>query len=97
MNPTPVRRPNSPYRSLTDLIEAARAKPEEITMAGAGIGSALHLALMQLENASGARFTWLPTTAPVRRCNWSRAGMLVLFGPSTRQARIGRAACGCWR
>ena len=41
--------PNSPYRSLTELIEAARARPEEITMAGAGIGSAPHLAMELLK------------------------------------------------
>jgi tripartite-type tricarboxylate transporter receptor subunit TctC len=53
--------PNSPYRTLPDLIAAARAEPEVITMAGAGVGSAPHLALMQLERAAGVRFTWVPT------------------------------------
>lgn len=52
---------NAPYRTLSELIEAARAKPEEIPMAGTGIGSAPHLALMQLERAAGVRFTWVPT------------------------------------
>ena len=69
--------PNSPYRSLTDLIEAARAKPEDITMAGAGIGSAPHLALMQLENASGARFTWLPTTGAGQAMQLVQGGHVV--------------------
>ncbi|MBU8537817.1 tripartite tricarboxylate transporter substrate binding protein [Falsiroseomonas tokyonensis] len=53
--------PNSPYRSLPELIAAARAQPEAVTMAGAGVGSAPHLALMQLERAAGVRFTWVPT------------------------------------
>jgi tripartite-type tricarboxylate transporter receptor subunit TctC len=52
---------DTPYRSLRDLIEAARARPEAINMAGAGIGSAPHLALMEIERATGARFTWVPT------------------------------------
>ena len=52
---------NTPYRTLRDLIEAARAKPEEINFAGAGVGSAPHLALMAIERATGARFTWVPT------------------------------------
>lgn len=51
----------TPYRSLRELIEAARAAPETISMAGAGIGSAPHLALMEIERATGARFTWVPT------------------------------------
>jgi tripartite-type tricarboxylate transporter receptor subunit TctC len=53
--------PNSPYKTLTELVAAARAQPEVVTMAGAGIGSAPHLALMQLERAAGVRFTWVPT------------------------------------
>lgn len=52
---------DTPYRSLRDLIEAARARPEAINMAGAGIGSAPHLALMAIERAAGVRFTWVPT------------------------------------
>lgn len=51
----------TPYRSLRDLVDAARAQPEAINIAGAGIGSAPHLALMAIERASGARFTWVPT------------------------------------
>jgi tripartite-type tricarboxylate transporter receptor subunit TctC len=53
--------PDSPYRSLPELISAARERPEHVTMAGAGVGSAPHLALMQLERAAGVRFTWVPT------------------------------------
>ncbi len=53
--------PNTPYRSLRDLIEAARAQPETINMAGAGVGSAPHLALMAIERAAGVKFTWVPT------------------------------------
>lgn len=51
----------TPYRSLRDLVEAARARPEEINFAGAGVGSAPHLALMAIERAAGVRFTWVPT------------------------------------
>lgn len=51
----------TPYRSLRDLVEAARARPEAINIAGAGVGSAPHLALMAIERATGARFTWVPT------------------------------------
>jgi tripartite-type tricarboxylate transporter receptor subunit TctC len=53
--------PNSPYTTLAELVAAARAQPEGVTMAGTGIGSAPHLALMQLERAADVRFTWVPT------------------------------------
>ncbi|MBV1797896.1 tripartite tricarboxylate transporter substrate binding protein [Siccirubricoccus sp. G192] len=50
----------TPYRSLAELVAAARARPEEITIAGAGAGGAPQLALQQLEQAAGIRFTWVP-------------------------------------
>jgi tripartite-type tricarboxylate transporter receptor subunit TctC len=53
---------NSPYTTLAELVAAARAQPEAVMMAGTGIGSAPHLALMQLERAAGVRFTWVPTS-----------------------------------
>jgi tripartite-type tricarboxylate transporter receptor subunit TctC len=52
---------NTPFRTLRDLVDAARARPEEINFAGAGVGSAPHLALMAIERAAGVRFTWVPT------------------------------------
>jgi tripartite-type tricarboxylate transporter receptor subunit TctC len=51
----------TPYRSLRELVDAARARPETINIAGAGVGGAPHLALMAIERASGAKFTWVPT------------------------------------
>lgn len=52
---------DTPYRTLRDLVEAARAAPETITIAGAGVGGAPHLAMMAIERAAGVRFTWVPT------------------------------------
>lgn len=51
----------TPYRSLRDLVDAARAAPEKITIAGAGVGGAPHLAMMAIERAAGVKFTWVPT------------------------------------
>jgi len=51
---------DAPYRTLADLVRAARDRPEEIAMAGAGAGSAPHLALIGFERAAGIRFTWVP-------------------------------------
>jgi len=51
----------TPYRSLRDLVEAARAAPETVTIAGAGVGGAPHLAMMAIERAAGVKFTWVPT------------------------------------
>jgi tripartite-type tricarboxylate transporter receptor subunit TctC len=47
----------SPYRKLADLIDAARAKPGEITMASTGI---FQVAIAQLRRAAKVDITFLP-------------------------------------
>ena len=46
----------SPYRTLADLITAARARPETITYASPGVGTDDHLQLVLLQEATGTRF-----------------------------------------
>lgn len=52
----------TPHRSLAELVAAARARPEEVPIAGAGAGlaSTPRTALALLERAAGVRFTWVP-------------------------------------
>lgn len=47
---------DSPYRTLDDLLAAARARPETITYASPGVGSDDHLQLVLLQAATGTRF-----------------------------------------
>ncbi len=47
----------SPYRDLRSFLAAARATPESITMADAGVMTAPHVMARQLERAAGVRFT----------------------------------------
>ncbi|MBR0679860.1 tripartite tricarboxylate transporter substrate binding protein [Roseomonas eburnea] len=48
---------DSPYRTLADLIAAARARPEAITYASPGVGTDDHLQLVLLQAQTGTRFT----------------------------------------
>lgn len=48
---------NSPYKSLKEIIDAAKAKPEKITTSATGIYSPEHLAILQLEKITGAKFS----------------------------------------
>lgn len=48
---------DSPYRSMEDLIAAARARPDTITYASPGVGTDDHLQLVLLQAATGTRFT----------------------------------------
>jgi tripartite-type tricarboxylate transporter receptor subunit TctC len=47
----------SPYRTLADLVAAAKAKPGEITMASTGI---FQVAIEQLKRAANVNITFLP-------------------------------------
>ncbi|WP_108663219.1 tripartite tricarboxylate transporter substrate binding protein [Acuticoccus kandeliae] len=53
-------RADSPFQTLGDVIEAAKARPGEITVSSAGVGSNTHLDLMRLETAAGVDFTHVP-------------------------------------
>ncbi len=47
---------DSPYRTLDDLLTAARARPETITYASPGVSTDDHLQLVLLQAATGTRF-----------------------------------------
>jgi tripartite-type tricarboxylate transporter receptor subunit TctC len=53
-------RAESPYRTLADLIAAAKAKPGAITMASPGNGTVAHLSGVRLMQATGAKFEHIP-------------------------------------
>lgn len=48
---------DSPYKTLKDLIDAAKAKPETIKVTTAGILSNAHLNILMTQQATGAKFT----------------------------------------
>ena len=57
---------SSPYKTLADLIAAARAKPGELAFASGGPGSSLHVAIEVLKRAADISVTYVPYggTAP---------------------------------
>jgi tripartite-type tricarboxylate transporter receptor subunit TctC len=56
----------SPYRTLADLVEAARARPGELTMASIGPASIVQIAFEMLRHAAHIDMTFVPYagTAP---------------------------------
>ena len=52
--------PDTPYKTLEDLIEAAKSAPGSIKAAASGAGSIHHLNLLAVENGSGAKFNFIP-------------------------------------
>jgi tripartite-type tricarboxylate transporter receptor subunit TctC len=50
----------SPYHTLKDLLEAARAKPGDVTMASVGPATTQHIAIAMLEHAAQVKLTYIP-------------------------------------
>ena len=50
----------SPYRTLADLIAAARAKPGELSLASGGPATSLHFAFEVLKRAANINMTYVP-------------------------------------
>ncbi len=55
-----VVNPDSPYRTLSDLISAARAKPGEVTLASVGPATTQHIGFEQLRHAAKINMTYVP-------------------------------------
>jgi tripartite-type tricarboxylate transporter receptor subunit TctC len=52
--------PSRPYRSLADVVAAAKAKPDSITFASIGSGSVGHLTMVLLTQKAGIRLVHVP-------------------------------------
>lgn len=50
----------SPYRTLAELMNAARSKPGAVTMASVGPASNQHIAIERIKRSSGASLTYVP-------------------------------------
>jgi tripartite-type tricarboxylate transporter receptor subunit TctC len=50
----------SPYRTLADLLDAARAKPGQLTMASNGPATGQHIAFETLKRAADLNMTYVP-------------------------------------
>lgn len=52
----------SPYRTLQDVIKAARVKPGSVVLSGAGSNSIAHMASLMFNRQNGVRTQFLPYT-----------------------------------
>jgi tripartite-type tricarboxylate transporter receptor subunit TctC len=51
---------NSPYKTLADVVKAAKFKPGSINFASSGNGTVSHLALESFQKAAGIKLTHIP-------------------------------------
>jgi putative tricarboxylic transport membrane protein len=54
-----VVRNESPFKTLKDLLDAAKAKPKSVSIGGTGIGNADNVQLANIEKISGTSFTYV--------------------------------------
>jgi tripartite-type tricarboxylate transporter receptor subunit TctC len=50
----------SPFRTLADLFEAARAKPSDLTLAAVGPATSAHIAIEMLKRVANVNMTFIP-------------------------------------
>lgn len=55
-----VARSDSPFKNFSDLIAAAKSKPDSVTHGSAGVGSSNHLAAVEFMRASGVKLLNVP-------------------------------------
>jgi len=59
----------SPYRTLDELLDAARLRPGSLTLASIGPGSATHIAFEALKRAANVEMTFVPYAGTARAVN----------------------------
>ena len=66
--------PDAPYKTLKDLVEAAKKDPGSIKAGASAAGSIHHLNLLALEKGSGAKFNFIPYNGSAPAQNAAMAG-----------------------
>jgi tripartite-type tricarboxylate transporter receptor subunit TctC len=81
-------RNNSPFQTLEDFIEAAKANPGSITVGGTGTASGNHLGAVRLMRAADIRLTWIPfpgTGPTIPALEGGHVGALMTNSPVAQQ------------
>jgi tripartite-type tricarboxylate transporter receptor subunit TctC len=82
--------PSMPVNSVGDLIALARKKPGEVTFGTAGVGTALHIAGLELENLTGTKMTAVHYRGAAPALSDVIAGHInaVIMGPSVALSSV---------
>ncbi|WP_376094401.1 Bug family tripartite tricarboxylate transporter substrate binding protein [Roseomonas sp. CCTCC AB2023176] len=67
---------NSPFRSVRDVLEAARARPDTVSWGDAGVGTVGHLVAMELARRAGVRMTHVPYRSSPQQVVDTQTGVL---------------------
>jgi tripartite-type tricarboxylate transporter receptor subunit TctC len=75
--------PQKPYKTLADVVAAAKAKPDSVSYASVGSGSIGHLAMVLLSKQAGVRLVHVPYRGGGPAMNDTVAGHVELLIGST--------------
>jgi tripartite-type tricarboxylate transporter receptor subunit TctC len=86
---------NSPWKSVADLVAAAKAKPDIVSYGSWGLGSVAHVGTAQFEAASGIRMMHVPfkelpqlyTAVATGEVDWA-FGSAATVGPLYRAGKV---------
>lgn len=83
---------DTPYQSIGDLVEAAKAAPKSIRAGASAAGSIHHLNLLALEKGTGAEFNYIPYDGSAPAQNAAMTGEVSLVVTSVaEQSQLIRA------
>jgi tripartite-type tricarboxylate transporter receptor subunit TctC len=71
-----VTRPDSPLKSLLDIIEAARKRPGALSYGHPGIATIPHLAMTELSRTAKVELNQIPFKGPAEAVQMSHAGQI---------------------
>ena len=74
-----VRCANSPFKSLADVVAAAKTKPGHITFASPGNGTVAHLTGELFQNAAGVKFQHIPYKGSAQAITDLMGGQVQIF------------------
>ncbi len=82
--------PSVPVNSVSELIALARKQPGAVTFGTAGVGTALHIAALELENLTGAKITPVHYRGAAPALSDLIAGHInaVIMGPSVALSSV---------
>jgi tripartite-type tricarboxylate transporter receptor subunit TctC len=73
----------SPYKTLKEFLDAAKATPAEISIGGSGTFSGHHIATLRLQKITGTKFNYVPFTGAAPQVTAFLGGhVMAIFGNS---------------
>ena len=71
-----VVRPESPFKTLAEMIDFAKKNPTKLNYSTTGLGSGSHLLMEMLQQASGTKFTVVPYKGSAQQITDLLAGVI---------------------